>query len=78
MLSRPCRKRRPSVREDGGVSGEQKFFLSLFSAVLGLCCHTGFSLVAASGGFSLVAVCEFLIAVTSLVVEQGLEVRQTG
>ena len=33
----------------------------------------GFSLVAASGGFSLVAVCEFLIAVTSLVVEQGLE-----
>ena len=35
---------------------KQKFFLSLFSAVLGLCCHTGFSLVAASGGCSRVVI----------------------
>ena len=41
-------------------------------AVLGLCCCRAFSLVAASGGCSLVAVCSFLIAVTSPVVEFGL------
>ena len=36
----------------------------LFLAVLGLCCCEGFSLVAASGGYSPVAVHRFLIAVT--------------
>ena len=35
------------------------FFHSLFLAVLGLCCCTDFSLVATSGGFSLVAVLSF-------------------
>ena len=34
--------------------------------------HTGFSLVEASRGYSLVAVCELLFAVASLVVEHGL------
>ena len=36
----------------------------------GLGCCRGFSLVVASGGSCLVAVCRLLIAVTSLVVEQ--------
>ena len=47
-------------------------FISLFLAVLGLCCCTGSSLVALSGGHCLVAVCGLLIAVTSLVAEHGL------
>ena len=38
----------------------------------GLPCCTGFSLVAVSGGYSLVAVRGLLIVVASLVVEQGL------
>ena len=49
------------------------FVKSLFiQAVLGLSCCTGFSLVTASGSYSLDAVSGFLIAVTSLVAEQGL------
>ena len=47
-------------------------FIYLFMAVLGLHCCPGFSLVEASGGSSLVAVCGLLIAVASLVDEQGL------
>ena len=47
-------------------------FLSVFLAVLGLCCCGGFSLVEASRGYSLVAVCGLLIAAASLIVEQGL------
>ena len=47
-------------------------FIYLFSAVLGLCCCMDFSLVEASGGFSLVAVWEFLRAMASLVVEYEL------
>ena len=43
----------------------------LFLALLGLCCLTGFSLAAASGGSSLVAVPRRLIAVASLV-QHGL------
>ena len=39
--------------------------------MLGLCCYVGFSLVAVSGGYSLV-VCELLIAVASLILELGL------
>ena len=42
-------------------------FMYLFLAVLGLHCWAGFSLVAASGGYSLVAVFRLLIAVVSLV-----------
>ena len=43
-----------------------------FLAVLGLHCRAGFSLVAASRGYSLVGVHGLLIAVTSLVEENGL------
>ena len=46
--------------------------IHLFLAVLGLCCSTGFSLDAVSGGYSLVAVPELLIAVASSVVEHRL------
>ena len=42
----------------------------LLLAVLGLCCCTGFSLVVASGGCSVVVMCRLLIAVASVVVEQ--------
>ena len=41
----------------------------LFLAVLGLHCCTGISLLAASGGYSLVAMLRLLIAVASLVAE---------
>ena len=46
-------------------------FFNIFLAALGVCCYAGFSLVMASGGHSLVAVCRLLIAVASLVVERG-------
>ena len=41
-------------------------------AVLGLCCCTGFSLVAVSEGYSLVVVNRLLVAVASLAVEPRL------
>ena len=41
----------------------------LFLAVLGLCCCVGFSLVVASGAFSLAVVHRLLIAVASLVAQ---------
>ena len=44
----------------------------LFMDVLGLCCHTGFSLVVVSRGYSLSAVHGLLIVVASLLVEHGL------
>ena len=47
------------------------YFLVL--AVLGLCC-TSFSLVAGSGGYSLVVACRLLIAVASLTAEHRLQV----
>ena len=47
-------------------------FVCLFLAVLGLHCCVGFSLVAASGGYSLNAVRGLLIAEASLVMERGL------
>ena len=50
-------------------------FIYLFLAVLGLCC-SGFSVVAASRGCSLVAVCGLLIAVASLVAKHGLQGSQ--
>ena len=40
--------------------------------MLGLRCSSGFSLVVAKQGYSLAVVCGFLIAMASLVVEQGL------
>ena len=48
------------------------FLIPLFLAVLDLRCSAGFSLVAVSGSYSLVAVLEFLFAVASLAVEHGL------
>ena len=45
------------------------FFFLNFLAVLGLHCCTGFSLAAASGGYSLVAVCRLLFSVASFVAE---------
>ena len=48
------------------------FFLNLFIyGILGLRCFTGFSLVAVSGGYSLVTVSGLLTAVASFVVERG-------
>ena len=44
-------------------------FMYLLLAVLGVHCCAGFSLVAESGGYTLVALRGFLIAVASLVVE---------
>ena len=44
----------------------------LLLAVLGLRCCSGFSLVAVSRSYSLVAMCQLLIVVASLVVEHGL------
>ena len=46
--------------------------MCLLMTVLGLHCCTGFTLVAASRGYSLVAVCRLLSAMTSLVTEHGL------
>ena len=48
-------------------------FIYLFLAVLGLHCWSGFSLVAASGGYSLVVACRLLIAVVSPVAEHRLQ-----
>ena len=47
-------------------------FTYLFLAVLGLCCCKDFCLVAASGGYSLVAMCRLPIVMASLVAEHGL------
>ena len=51
---------------------------SIYLAVLGLHCCTGFSLVAGSRSYSLVVVCRFLIAVASLVVEHRIQGLQTS
>ena len=50
----------------------KNFFLILFLAVLGLCCCPCLSLVAVSGGCSLVVMCRLLLEVAFLVVEHGL------
>ena len=47
-------------------------FIYLFLAVLGLHCCSGFSLVAASKGYSLVTMLEFLIVVAPLAAEHRL------
>ena len=46
--------------------------------MLGLCCCVGFSLVAARGGYSVIALCELLIAVASFVAEHGPEGAQAS
>ena len=48
------------------------FKIYLFMAVVSLLLHTGFPLVVASGGYSLVAVCGLLMAAASLIGEHGL------
>ena len=48
-------------------------FIYLFWAVLGLHCCTGFSLVAASGDYSLAVVSRLLIVVASFVSEHRLQ-----
>ena len=50
----------------------EKGFIYWFMAALGLHCCSGFSLVAASRGYSLVGVPGLLIVVASLVAELGL------
>lgn len=55
------------VRDDGDLGNSGiSFFNFSYLSVLGLCCHIDFSLVAASGGYSLVAVCRLLIVVLLL------------
>ena len=49
-------------------------FESIYLAVLGLHCCSGFSLVVASRGYSLVAVLGLLIVVASLITEHGCRV----
>ena len=45
----------------------------LFLSMLGLRCYPGFSLAAASGGYSVALVCRLLTAVTSLVADHRLQ-----
>ena len=54
------------------LSSQSCFFIYLFLSVLGLRCCMGFSPVAASRGYSLVAVCRLLTAVVLLVAEHRL------
>ena len=46
--------------------------------MLGLHCCRGFSLIAGSGSYSLVALFRLLISMASLIVEHGLEDPQTS
>ena len=50
----------------------------LFLAILGPCCCSGFSLVAASRGYSLAVGHGLLLVVASLVAERGLKGKQTS
>ena len=47
-------------------------FIYLFLTILGFHCHAGFSVVAASGDYTLVAVHRLLVAMASLIAEHGL------
>ena len=51
----------------------QFFKKKIFLTVLGLCCCPGFSLLVASGGYSLVAVCGPLTAVAASVAKHRLQ-----
>jgi len=58
--------------EGPGISSFQNlFYLFIFGHAESSCCE-GFSLVAASRGYSLAAACRLLIVVASLVAEHGL------
>ena len=54
------------------------FLIILFLAVLGLHCCTGFSLVVARGGYSLMAMHGLLISVASLVAGHGIYSMQAS
>ena len=56
----------------------QHFFLFSFVVALGLCCCQGLSLLAVSGGYSLVAAHGILIAVAPLVAEHMLQGAQAS
>ena len=60
------------------MEGMTLIFVYLFLAVLGLCCCTGFALVVARGGYSLVGVRGLLITVASPVSERGLQSTRTS
>ena len=71
----------PAAPQDNGTgrcnAGDENHFffnnfISLFLSVLSLCCFLGFSVVVASGGYSLVAMLGLLIGVASLVAKHGL------
>ena len=54
------------------------FLIILFLAVLGVHCCTGFSLVVARGGYSLMAMHGLLISVASLVAGHGIYSMQAS
>lgn len=55
------------VRDDGDLDNSgRSFFNFSYLSVLGFCCCVDFSLVGASGGYSLVVVCRLLILVVLL------------
>ena len=60
-----------TIRKSSGL-WYKDFFFKLYLAVLGLHCCSGFSLVVASGGYSLGAVHGLLIVVPSLVADNRL------
>ena len=64
-----------NLRGLGLSSNIWKAFIYLFLAVLRLPCHSGISLVVASGGCSLVAVRGFLMVVASLIMDRGSRAR---
>ena len=69
-----CASQEPSMTDRWrNVISFLKIILSvyLFMTMLGLHCCTGFSLVAADGGYSAVAACRRLTAMGSLAVEHG-------
>ena len=65
-----------AISELGPIPGIRRRYtgdlLYLFLAVLGLCCCTGFALVAKSGVHALVAEDGLLTSVASLIAEHGL------
>ena len=73
------RGRRASVHPPSPENDKSFFFLIiLFLAVLGLHCCTGFSLVVARGGYSLMAMHGLLISVASLVAGHGIYSMQAS
>ena len=72
-----CDRHRSSLT-DTGVLAVCASMVILFLAVLGLHCCTGFSLVVARGGYSLMAMHGLLISVASLVAGHGIYSMQAS